>query len=80
MTAKYVMCSTYKKPDEGDCDFITGIVISGTKVPKTEFKKILEGKPTKKMKFKSMKTGKQFEAILKFDDVDGKIKFVFDNK
>ena len=80
MTAKYVMCSTYKKPDEVDCDFITGIVISGTKVPKTEFKKILEGKPTKKMKFKSMKTGKQFEAILKFDDVDGKIKFVFDNK
>ena len=79
MTAKYVMCSTYKKPDEGNCDFITGIVISGTKVPKTEFKKILEGKPTKKMKFKSAKTGKPFEAMLKFDDVDGKIKFVFDN-
>ena len=76
MTSKYVMCSAYKKQDAGNCDFITGINISGTKVPKTEFKKLLAGKPTKKMKFKSTKTGKTFEAGLIMED--NKIKFSFD--
>ena len=80
MTAKYVMCSTYKKESEGNCDFITSITISGTKVPKTEFKKIVAGKPTKTMKFKSAKTGKQFEAMLQYDANEGKIKFVFNGK
>ena len=80
MTSKYVMCSTYKKESEGNCEFITSIVIAGTKVPKTEFKKIIAGKPTKTMKFKSAKTGKPFEAVLQYDDAEGRIKFVFNNK
>ena len=78
MTAKYVMCESYKKPELGDCDFITGIIVAGTKVPKTEFKKLLEGKPTKKMKFKSTKTGKMFEACLVLDKSTNKIQFSFD--
>ena len=76
MTSKYVMCSTYKKAEAGNCDFITAIEIAGTKVPKTEFKKLLAGKPTKKMKFKSAKTGKTFEAVLIMED--NKFKFSFE--
>jgi DNA topoisomerase-3 len=76
MTSKYVMCSTYKNTATGNCDFITGIVIAGTKVPKTEFKKLLSGKPTKKMKFTSAKTGKPFEAVLILKD--NKIQFSFE--
>jgi hypothetical protein len=32
------------------------------------------------MKFKSAKTGKQFEAMLQYDANEGKIKFVFNGK
>ena len=78
MTKNYVLCEAYKKPDQGNCTFVSGIEIAGTKVPATEFSKILNGKESKKMKFKS-KAGKTFEASLYLDKDEKRIKFKFDN-
>lgn len=78
MTSKYVMCSTYKKENDGNCDFITPIVIAGTKIPQAEFRKLLNGERTKKMRFTS-KNGKPFDAYLEPDQDPGKFKFSFDN-
>ena len=79
MTSKYVLCEGYKNQEKGNCSFITGIDICGTKVPKTEFIKIFEGKKSKKMKFTSPRTNKTFEACLEFDKSENKIKFIFEN-
>lgn len=78
MSKNYLMCEAYKKPEKGNCTFISGIEIAGTKIPETEFKKILAGKDSKKMKFKS-KAGKTFEAYLCLDQDEKRIKFKFDN-
>ena len=77
-TNKYVMCSTYKKEDEGNCTFITGVEIAGTTVPRSEFRKLLEGETTSEMKFKS-KAGKWFKARLKMDE-NFRIQFVFEER
>lgn len=78
MGKSYAMCETYKKEDQGNCAFITGLFIAGTKVPETEFKKIFSGKESKTMKFTS-RAGKKFEAQLYLDPDDRRIKFKFAN-
>ena len=78
MTQNYVMCEAYKREDRGNCTFITGLNILGTKIPTTEFKKIFSGKETKKMSFTS-KAGKRFEAVLYLDREENRIKFKFNN-
>lgn len=79
MTSKYYMCEAYKKPELGDCPFISGFTILGAKVSETEFKKILSGKATKKLKFVSAKSGKPFEAFLYYDQNVKRIYFRFDD-
>ena len=77
-TSKYVMCTTYKKEDEGNCTFILGVEVAGTSVPRSEFRKLLSGEQTDKIKFKS-KAGKWFNARLKMDE-NYRLQFVFDDK
>lgn len=78
MTQNYAMCETYKKEDRGNCNFITGLNILGTRIPAAEFKKLFAGKESKKMNFTS-KNGKRFEAVLYLDRDESRIKFKFDN-
>lgn len=77
MAKNYVLCDAYKREEKGNCSFITGLTILGTKIPEAEFKKIFLGKESKKMKFTS-KAGKQFEATLYLDKEEQRIKFKFD--
>lgn len=67
----YYLCESYKDA----CDFIVGHEKWGAKITKTELKKILSGKATKKFKFKN--ANKEWEAALIFDKTKGAI--VFDN-
>ena len=57
----YFLCEQYKNT----CDFILAHEKWGTKITKTEVKKLLEGKPTKKLKFKS--GSKEWETALILD-------------
>jgi DNA topoisomerase-3 len=68
---KFYLCESYKDA----CDFIVGHDKWGTKISKTELKKILEGKATKKLKFQNGE--KEWEASLIFDKAKGQL--VFDN-
>lgn len=68
---KFYLCESYKDA----CDFIVGHDKWGTKISKTELKKILEGKATKKLKFQN--GGKEWEASLIFNKAKGQL--VFDN-
>lgn len=62
---KVYFCEGYH-PDEkqATCSFILGKKISGRNIPKTEAKKILDGKKTKELEFTSMKTKKKYKAKL----------------
>lgn len=63
----YYLCEHYKE----SCDFIFGRKQWGVNVTKTEAKKILAGKPTKKLKFKN--NGKEWEDSLVYDDKSGRV-------
>jgi len=75
-TGKYYKCKNYKK-EKNSCDFIFGKTIASKKIPQKEAVKILEGKPTSKMKFKSPKSGKTFECSLIYDKTTKKVQFDF---
>lgn len=70
----YYLCEQYKNT----CDFIVGHTVWGAKLTKTELKKILDGKETKKMSFDNGK--KQWEATLVFDKAKGNLTFGNGNK
>lgn len=74
-TPKSYGCSNWK---EKSCKFSIWKEISGHKITKSELKIILEKGKTKLLKFKSAKTGKDFEALLILKD--GKTEFEFEKK
>ena len=63
----YYLCEHYKE----SCDFIFGRKQWGANVTKTEAKKLLAGKPTKKFKFSHNK--KEWEDSLIYDDKQGRV-------
>lgn len=65
----YYLCEQYKNT----CDFIVGHEQWGAKITKTELKKILDGKATKKFKF--TKDGTERESALIFDKAKGRVWF-----
>lgn len=65
----FYLCEHYKNT----CDFIVGHVKWNAKITKTELKKILDGKETKKFKFSNDK--KEWEATLVFDKAKGELTF-----
>lgn len=65
----FYLCEHYKNT----CDFIVGHVKWNAKITKTELKKILDGKETKKFKFNNGK--KEWEATLVFDKTKGEVTF-----
>lgn len=67
----YYMCEHYK----GTCDFIFGKKQWSANVTKTEAKKILNGKPSKVLKFDNGK--KKWEGQLIFDKAKGKVVSYF---
>lgn len=69
----YYICEKYKN----GCDFILSKKILSKTIPKSEITKLLNGKETKKMKFKN-KDSKEFEASLVLKN--GKTEFVFDER
>lgn len=71
----YYLCSNYKK--EGGCTFIIGKSILGASVNMTALKALLKGETTKPVKMKSIKTGKDFEAGLKYNLETKRVDFVF---
>lgn len=77
-TEKYYRCENYKKED--GCTFILGKVTAGKTIPQKEFLKLLEQKPTSKMKFKKPNSKDTFETCLIFDKDKGKIVFDFGPK
>lgn len=71
----YYFCSQYKK--EEDCSFIVNKVILGATVNASTLGVILKGDVTKALKMRSPKSGKEFEAGLKWNTETKKIEFVF---
>lgn len=71
-TKNYYLCEGYKE----SCNFIVGKEILGTKIPKTEVKKILKGEKTKPLTF-TWKSGKKGEASLQYDEEKKNVGFVF---
>lgn len=69
----FYLCEKYKDT----CDFLVGHEQWGTKISKTELKKLLNGKPTKKLKFK--KGEKEWETELMLDAQTKKITFAGSN-
>jgi DNA topoisomerase-3 len=65
------------KCDNKECDFFISKVICNGKIGKRDIKKLLEGKPTGAIKFKS-KDNKDFESCLVWKD--GKLNFVKNTK
>lgn len=76
LTAKYAMCRNYKAEEGDTCDFIMARNIGGKEITEAEIKKIISGKPSKVMKFKSKSTGKTFEASLVLDE-NKQVKYSF---
>lgn len=76
-TKNYIMCSNYKN-DKTPCNFIFKKQICEKKLTENDIKKILDGKETRMIKFKS-KAGKPFEAALCYNSSNGKVEFVFKN-
>lgn len=72
----YYLCSEYKK--ENNCSFIMNKSILGAAINASTLGALLEGKTTKPLKMKSPKSGKTFEAGLKYNKEAKKIEFVFD--
>ena len=65
----YYRCEQYKNT----CDFIVGHEQWGAKITKTELKKILDGKATKKLKLS--KDGTERESALIYDKAKGRVWF-----
>lgn len=76
LSAKYALCRNYKGETD-PCDFIIARNIGGKDIPESEIKKLLTGKSTKVMKFKSKTTGKTFEASLVIDEESKTVKYSF---
>lgn len=60
-------------------DFIIGKSFNGAKITDKDIENICNNKPTRIMKLVSAKTGKAYEARLKWNDEEKKIKLQFDN-
>lgn len=73
MTDKYYLCKNYGK-EEGKCKFILGKEVCGAKLTKAEVVKLLNGKPTKKLKMKK-RDGSTFESSLYYDKTKNNLSF-----
>lgn len=73
----YYLCSNYKKED--GCTFIVGKSILGASIGATTLKSLLKGETTKPVKMKSPKTGKSFEAGLKYNPDTKRVDFIFES-
>lgn len=76
MGPNYVTCRNYKAETD-PCTFVFARNIGGKDLPEAEIKKLVDGKPTKVMKFKSKNTGKTFDASLVLDPETKTIKYQF---
>lgn len=65
----YYLCENYKKT----CNFLYKKELYGTKIPKTEMKKILKGQPSKAFQFSN--NGKEWEATLMYNEDHKQIEF-----
>lgn len=57
-------CSGYKKDDENSCKYVLWKKQYGKELTESQLKSLVEKGKTNKIKFKSKKTGKDYEAIL----------------
>ncbi len=71
-------CSCYKEED-GGCKFTIWKTIAGADLTMDDVAKLIDGKETRKMKFKRS-DGTEFEGRLKYNLEDNKTEMVFDEK